>query len=187
MAKTINSDVIHAYGSLKYDDQYVVQITDQGELDFVDNQEGYNLFLPILCRQYMQQIVLKSTVDYTSLPKSSLLKMVNSTRLSRNHNGIYTLIKLTLLEVSAIRYLATDNTFVKYVTNDTIDYTRENIVYCAEWLHHYRSYRFLTEYFRKLDISIGYLESDLKSVINSTDLSRSIGYYLDNQTNDDYN
>lgn len=182
---SINSKAVKYFAKIEYDNNHELQIPLLGYLDF-DNDYSYapndnfSLIVPSYCIQIYNQVILTATLDYSPMPTTSLIFLVNSTDLVREHSGIYNLLRLCIFELWCLNFTVKNNSFIQYIDIDSVTKLRENLKWIANWANHYRKYRFLVEYLRSLDVAVGYIYGQLNLSLSSDDLSKAVGNYYDN-------
>lgn len=138
------------------------------EVDIRDYTTPYS-YNPLLSSMaYNFLIKLKDfTPKIGKLEKDSLYYVLNSTTLPTRHYGIHAIIKGIYLETLAINYANdNDNTMFDALSIEDVKRVRTNIDYVCDWLGEYREYRPLLEYFRTLNLSLGYIQNRLDVLLN---------------------
>ena len=127
---------------------------------------SYNLLLSNLAYKFSSMIKTMNP-KIGVLNEDSIYYQVTNTSLPNKHYGIYTIIKGIYLETLAIDYAnENDNTLFDSLSIEDVKRVRANTQYVCDWLGSYQEYRKLIEYFRVIDLSLGYLQNSLDVLLN---------------------
>lgn len=111
----------------------------------------------------IQKEVLSSDslpIEISNLDDESIIAKLAKSSLNSAYPGIFVLCQAVLLEVYTINYiLGVDQTFLEDLSDNDIQCLRKNLDFLAWWFSFFREYRFLIQYFRKLDLAIGYIDT----------------------------
>lgn len=151
--------------------------TDKQDLNNDSTSLRYVLRLSRAGSEVLERVIYPIEIDWSTPSSDSIIMLVNSTDLKTRHPGVYKLINACLLEVYTCDYILEDDaSYMQYLQSSDIALVRQNIRYLCDWLAQYRAYRFLVEYFRGLEVGLGYLENQITLILNSTDLSKSFNH-----------
>jgi len=175
MAVTLPLPAIYYFLNLKVDSNHNLIIPDNGYNDF-NTTEGKYTFNVSGSTIYVLNNIIKNA-DYNSfyLNEQSIISLVADTDLANTHTGINEFLRLVVLDSWVLNYiLLEDQTVIQYITVDDLENTRMNIKFLCTFFGGYRKYRFLIEYLRSLEISIGYAENKINLILNNSDLRYAI-------------
>ncbi|AXQ67767.1 hypothetical protein KIOSHI_107 [Bacillus phage Kioshi] len=109
----------------------------------------------------------KIEVINVPLDPRTIVSQVMNSDLATYNPRVYVLVCAVVLESFALLYsLEETRTSLQYVTKKDILKIKQNINYIADYFGTERKYRPMIETLRDIDISIGYLENQVESVMN---------------------
>lgn len=147
---------------------------DIAKKDFKDNEMPYILDISEASRRIRDEVLRNAVPVIQPLDEDSLISQVLDTDLQTAHNGIFTLFQAVTLEMYTLEYiLATDKNYIISLKKEDLHNLRTNLRFLSCWLADYRKYRFLIQYLREIDISIGYTENQINYILQSTNLAES--------------
>ena len=147
---------------------------DVAKHDFDNNELPYVLKISEASKRIQDEVLRTATPDIQPLDEDSLIHRVLETDLMTEHNGIFTLLQAVMLEMYTLEYiLGTNKNYIVYLKKQDLKNLRLNLRFLACWLADYRKYRFLIQYLREIDISIGYTENQVNYILQSTNLAES--------------
>ena len=160
--------------SIDTTDENRVFVGNIGKYDFENVTQPYVLHISEASRRIRDEVLRSATPVINELDKESLISLILNTDLETAHNGIFVLCQSVLLEMYTLEYiLATDKNYVVYLKPQDLKNLRTNLRFLCYWFADYRKYRFLIQYLRETDISIGYTENQLNYILQSTNLAES--------------
>ena len=174
----ISLELANYLSQVEYDSQLQLELSDEDKQDL--NNDDTNLTYTLSISQasdlFIRTVLSKATVNWSSIAEDSIITYVQSTDLKSLHPGVYKLINSVILETYVFDYIEEkDASLLKYMNRRDIARVRRNIRYICDWLAQYRAYRFLVEYFRGLEVGLGYIENQIDIILKATDLRKSFG------------
>lgn len=164
--------------NLNYDNSYILNIPDSGWTDLSESDDAYSLRVPQFFAEIKAKVVSNAGINSINGNSTSLISMIINTDLKKKHRGVYEIIRLVISECWSLTYIMdTDASYLKDMSVEDLDLLELNINWICNFMGDYRKYRKFIEYFRDLDISVGYMKNQLGLIINSDDLKHSLGSY----------
>lgn len=155
-------------------DNNKILLGDVAKHDFDNQSMPYVLHISEASRKIRNEVLRTAVPVVEKLDNNSLITIILNTDLKTKHNGIYTLFQSVLLECYTLEYiLAKDKNYILYLRKEDLSNLRINLRFLSNWLADYRKYRFIIQYLRELDISIGYTENQVDYILQSTNLAES--------------
>lgn len=171
-------DVFMYFMNLKYDSTYILNIPDSGWSDLASSNDAYSLRVPQFLAEIKSTVVSNAGINAVSGNSKSLINMIIDTDLKKKHRGVYEIVRLVLFECWSLTYIMdTDASYTKDMSLEDLDLLVLNINWICNFMGDYRKYRKFIEYFRDLEISVGYMRNQFGLIINSDDLKYSLESY----------
>lgn len=148
------------------DSNHDLVLSDPAKKDFtlipVPKDVNYILKISSACVRVRKEILepAKIPIEIEKMDDESIISKISQSSLSAKYPGIFCLCQAVLAEVFTINYiLAGDQTYLEDMSDNDIQCLRKNFDYLSWWFSYFREYRFLVQYFRKLDLAIGYIDT----------------------------
>lgn len=175
MTPTLDLPVINYFWKVNFDPMHQLKLTDVQKKDLKRLDSPYDTEVSGAAIAIWNNVIPKIAIGSLTIKGDSLIALVNSTDIQSNYPGVYELIRLVIYETWIISYINnSDASYLPYITKLDLKRDRRNINCLCDFLGYYRGYRFLVEYFRGLEISLGYMQNQLEIVLGSDDLRKSL-------------
>ncbi|AMO26003.1 hypothetical protein Blue_180 [Bacillus phage Deep Blue] len=132
-----------------------------------------NLYTPSFSVSALARLTLddikQNKIEVVNVPLDprTIVSQVMSSDLATYNPRVYVLVCAVVLESFALLYsIEETRTSLQYVTKKDILKIKQNVNYIADYFGTERKYRKMIETLRDIDISIGYLENQVESVMN---------------------
>lgn len=180
MAVSISYEFLDYFKKVSNDSKYLLNVSSDDYSDFSKLGEDYSLYVPKWSQIVRDSVLPNATIASMAGDKSSIIHQVAQTDMSIYHLGLYDLIRMVNLECYALTYIIdTDYSLIQDMRPDDIDLLRMNLNWISDFCGHYRKYRFLVQYFRDLEIAVGYTSAQILMILNSGNLKQTLGSYTD--------
>lgn len=141
------------------------------DISFVSRYYTPNLKISELSKKMLDEIqngnIKTSEYDYN---KNSIVSKIQNSSLKTNAPSVYSLCQTIILEAYSIVNCFLENPdYLKYLTNQDIMVSRENLNYVADYMSEYEEYNSIILDLRDLDICFGYIENQLPLIKGGID------------------
>ena len=144
--------------------------------EFPDKDNQPNLSISPLAYTFLNHYVDTATPDYSGVEDTILYPILSSGIGANNHVVIYEIMQAIGLESMALTYAYTyDRTLYEEISTRDIKRTRKNIRILCDWLGSNDSYQYLVEWFRNVELSLGYLENQIVLLVNGLSIRTDDG------------
>jgi len=130
------------------------------------------MYTPVFSLSAVAMLVLKKiraeqiSTNKLELDRNTVVDLTRNTDLASANPRMYTLIVSTVLEAFAILYtIESESPDISYITRKDFIRIRENVNYITDYLSTQRKYRHMIESFRGFEMSFGYMENQIESIL----------------------
>jgi len=143
--------------------------------EFSDKDNQPTVSVSPLAYTYLNSYVGSAVPSYDGVEDSILYPIISSS-IGRSHPTIYLLMQSIGLESMALTYAYTyDHTLYELVSTRDIKRTRRNIRLLCDWLGENQGYHYLVEWFRNVELSLGYMENQIDLLVNGLSIRTDDG------------
>ena len=144
--------------------------------EFPDKSNQPSLSVSPLAYTFLNNYVDTATPDYSGVEGTIIYPILSSGIGANNHQVIYILMQAIGLESMALTYAYTyDHSLYEEISTRDIKRTRKNIRLLCDWLGSDSSYQYLVEWFRNVELSLGYLENQIDLLVNGLSIRTDDG------------
>lgn len=144
--------------------------------EFPDSNNQPSLSISPLAYTFLNNYVDTATPDYSGVEDTILYPILGSGIGANNHVVIYEIMQAIGLESMALTYAYTyDQTLYEEISTRDIKRTRKNIRLLCDWLGSNDTYQYLVEWFRNVELSLGYLENQIDLLVNGLSIRTDDG------------
>lgn len=143
--------------------------------EFSDKDNQPTVSVSPLAYTYLKNYVGSAVPSYDGVEDSILYPIIESS-IGRSHPTIYLLMQAIGLESMALTYAYTyDHTLYELISTRDIKRTRRNIRLLCDWLGENQDYQYLVEWFRNVELSLGYMENQIDLLVNGLSIRTDDG------------